>query len=497
MSRLQRCVYSCTWIISAAMGCARVDPREDYARASSLVEHALGAPASVSPSAGASEAQIAELLADGLTESEAVGLALLNNPRVRASWTRTGMAHANVAQAGLLSNPALSVMLRFPDGGGLANLEAGLAQNIADLWMIPARKKAAQRELDRTILETAREIVSLGHSTRQAYRIAIGAERNSALATGSVQLAAELLRIAEARLEAGATSAIDLHLAQGQLLRAQVEQQRARLAASTARRDLTHLLGLDRLADDVTLVDGLPSPPAIDPNIEMLVKLACDSRLDVRSAREAVAKAAAQLELERLRGLQDVELGVGVERDARRAPPGRRVLADTVRESAAAGALTPTFEPRSVRRAEQNEEIEVIIGPSLEMPLPIFDQNLVQIEKAKLNLEESQATLDAVTQAARLETRQSFDRFATACEIARLYENELAPQARKLLEVSEAAYQAGQTPVLNLIESQRGLLEIQQAHVAALQAAALAQIELESAVGRPVSAFGAGLATNP
>ena len=80
-----------------------------------------------------------------------------------------GMAKADLVQAGLLSNPTVGISLRFPSGGGLANLEAGLAQNIAELWQIPSRQRAASKTLERTILELARRATVLAAETKKAY----------------------------------------------------------------------------------------------------------------------------------------------------------------------------------------------------------------------------------------------------------------------------------------------------------------------------------------
>src|SRR5687767_9049147 len=44
-------------------------------------------------------------LDDGVTEDEAVAIALWNNPALQAEMTALGLARADVIQAGLLANP--------------------------------------------------------------------------------------------------------------------------------------------------------------------------------------------------------------------------------------------------------------------------------------------------------------------------------------------------------------------------------------------------------
>ncbi|MCG3127440.1 MAG: hypothetical protein CHACPFDD_02300 [Phycisphaerae bacterium] len=470
-------------------GCASVDPKPDYDRVDRQVETAVGQRVGYRPGdEPAVQSASAALLADGLTAEEAVRLALLNNPRVWAGLLRTGMARTDVVQAGLFTNPTVGILLRFPEAGGLADLEASLAQNIADLWIIPARTKAAQRDLDRTILETAREAAGIANDTKVAYYNAVGARRALEISRENVALVEQLLKITAARLEAGAVGSLDVNLVRGQLLRAQAEERNARLAAASARRTLATLLGLDVPADELRLVDSLPAPAEITTDVERLVELARDARLDLRAARDAVAAAEARVELEYAKVIQNVEFGFDLERNARRALPGRNIAADTARASIANGALAaPDIESRGQRRLARSEEIEAILGPGLSVTLPLFDQNQAQIAKAKLAMQEADALLESLQRTVTQETREAADRVTTAWGVARLYDQEVLPQARTTLDLSESAYQAGQTPILNVIDAQRSLLETRQAYVAALQNAASALVDLERATARPAT----------
>jgi hypothetical protein len=49
-----------------------------------------------------------KLLSDGLTEEDAVSIALLNNRKLQASFEEIGLAKADLVQAGLFTNPNLS-----------------------------------------------------------------------------------------------------------------------------------------------------------------------------------------------------------------------------------------------------------------------------------------------------------------------------------------------------------------------------------------------------
>lgn len=468
-------------------GCATVDPRRDYDSAQRHVAEATGQAATLAlEDRDAIRALVAERLNGGLTADEAVQVALLNNPKIRAAFSRIGMARADVVQAGLLTNPSVGISLRFPDGGGLADLEFTLAQNIADLWMIPARTRATQRDLHRTILETAREAASLANDAKVAYFNAVAAQRALEIARENLSLVEKLEQISRARLEAGNVGSLDVNLVRGLVLKVQVEERNARLSVATAKRTLATLLGFDGPAEELLLVDALPQPlaTAIDPS--RMLEIAQESRLDLRAARDAMSAAEARVEAEYAKVFQDVEVGFALERNARRAIPGRHIAADAARASIANGALTaPEIQSRGQRQLEKSQEIEAILGPTFSLTLPIFDQNRAQIAKAKYAVQEADALLESLARTVGQETREAADRLSTAWGVAQMYEQQVLPQARTTLELSESSYQAGNTPILNVIDAQRSLLETRQAYVAALQSAANAVVDLERATARP------------
>lgn len=301
------------------VGCASVDPKQDYAPASKHVADAIGtdAPERIPPPVDTTK-EVEALLTDGLTADEALQMAPFNNPRVRGSFASIGVAKSDVAQSGLFNNPGLSLAARFPDGGGLANIDLALGQNIAGLWLIPVRVRAAEAELNRLVLRVTREVSSHAFATRIACFQAVGAKRERQIATENRDVARQLVDIAEARQQAGVANTIDTNLARAGLLHAELEFRAATLAAAQAKRDLASLLGLASTFD-VPLSEPLPDPPAWSLVESRLVAPAQASRLDLRSADRAVHAAEAKVEQEKRSVFSNVEVGVSLERDERRA----------------------------------------------------------------------------------------------------------------------------------------------------------------------------------
>jgi len=487
--------------VGVGAGCSQVDPRGDYRRAAERIAEATGEIAIYQPhDEAAAEAVLSDLLAGGITTDAAVRIALVNNPTLQAAFFRIGMSRADVVQSGLLSNPSLGVSLRLPEAGGRANLEAGLAQNIADLWQIPVRKRAAQRELDRAILEVAASAADLAVEVKAAYLAAAAADQLLAIARENLRITQELHGIAIARQQAGSASAIDVNLARGTMLAAEVVVQNARLDSSVARRRLATLLGLTLDANELDLNDPLPAPPRMDLDAAAITQMAREFRLDLRAAREAVDAARARVELEVRRIFPDVNVGLALERSERRALQGRNILADTARASIAAGGLAaPEIQSRGQRDAERRAVIDTIVGPTFDLTLPIFDQNQAQIAKAKYAHEQALRTLIALDRQAVQQARDAADRAVTAWGVARLFDDEILPQAQRTLDLSFETYRVGRSPITVILEAQRTHLDARRTRVIAHQSAATAIAELQRAVARPdVVVLGrAGVSTQP
>lgn len=467
-------------LLAATGGCTSLSPRGDYDRAGEHVAATIGQPLAYRPEERELVAErVAALLQDGLTADEALQLCLLNNAQLQAAFHDVGVARADFVQAGRFSNPTFALAVRLPDGGGLANFEADIAQNIAELWQIPYRRAAAQRDLERAVLELARRAAGLALDTKAAYYRALRADRDHALARDSLTLARQLVDIALARRDAGSGSEIDVNLARSQELDTQVQLRAAAAAATIARADLARLLGLTTPPTELVLSDDLPDPSDWRLTADNVVAIARANRLDLRIAAETVGAALAQTGYQKSRFLREIEVGVSLERDARASRGDRKWLAEAAWASLEAGQLAPpSFQPR------ERVATDWTVGPSISAAIPLFDQNQAQIARARQEYEQARMILEALNRDLVQDAWQTLERAAAARDTARLYATQV-PLREESLKLAREAYRAGRVTLLAVLESQRELLSGRGAYVQALQDAALAIVELERLCGRP------------
>ncbi len=471
-------------------GCATVRPQADYARVAERVTDATGVSDVYRPDEDEQTlALVNERLAEGLSVDDAVAIALLNNPTLQASFFGVGMARADAVQAGLLSNPGLGVSLRLPAGGGLANVEAGLAQNIAELWQIPLRKQAAERSLDAAILSVARQAAVLATDTKRVYFAAVQAKELHGVVRENLGVATRLSKLAIERRDAGASTQIEVNLARTAVIEAELQAETTQLAADNALRELATLLGLSNRASELQLVDALPELPDKSLSEDALMRMAKVSRLDVAAARQLVDAAEARLRTEHRRVFPTVELGVSMERDAQKSQGGRDVLADTARASVANGQPTaPEIQPRS----DRDTDTDFVIGPALSLELPIFDQNQAQIAKAKYAYQQATKTLEALERQLVQQVHGVLDRVETNWRLVRMYRDRSLPLATENLELSQEAYRLGRASFLSVLEAQRFLLSSRRDYVNALGQAASTLPDMEQVVGLPLAEVVAG-----
>lgn len=425
-------MFSLTALVSLG-GCQTVNPTADYARTSELVREHTGSADVYEPDANASiDEKVAALLADGLTVDEAVRVALLNNRGFHAAFHEIGASRADVVQSRLLSNPSLSLSLRFPEGGGRSNLTAGFAQQIVDLWQIPVRRRVAEAELEQVILSAADRAVRLSSEVKQAYYQVLAAEKAEALAGENLELVQRSVDLAQARFDAGEVGLVDVNLVRANLINVQLDAIRARRNREEATNRLSRFLGLSRSPTEWTLSGSWPEAVAPTVDEDQVLLVALGQRLDAGVAALRVKAAEAELERQYHSVFPNVTLGLEGERPERRALPGRNVLADTARTSIASGALTaPSIQSRGERRQERSQIVDLILGPTLDVTLPIWDQNQAQIAKALYKVRQLRATYEDLLDSVALEVADALSAIRSAQELVRFYETEALPQARQ------------------------------------------------------------------
>jgi outer membrane protein, heavy metal efflux system len=440
-------------LLATSLACATVDARPDFARARVDIRAVTGVQdvfdAETPP---LTDAEIEAVLRDGLTLDEALRLALLNNRRLHAGFMRLGVRRAEYVQAGLLSNPRLSLAFLFPSGGGRTKFGGDLAQNVADVWQLPAREDAALAELEHGLVDVSRLAGELVADTRSAYFESVAALAAQRVADRDAELARRSLEGVRARVASGVAPETDASLAQSVALGAELAARHSEHDVPETRRRLAALLSLEVDLAAVPLTDPLPAITPLAQDAAALVEFGKLHRLDLRAANSAVSAAEARVALERGRVLREVSAGVAVE------------------------------------RPEHGSSVDLLAGLTGSVELPLFDQNQAQIARAEFRCAELEKEREALVAEATQAILAACERHAHAVRTATFVADELVPGAERAVASAQRAYELGYVTVLALLDAQRAALLARQSELEAQLECVRSGIELERSVGAPLGA---------
>jgi len=502
-----------------AAGCGTVRPEPDYQKTAGLIEARTGVDDVYDPAAeAAARERVAELLENGLTTDEAVRVALLNNRAFQSQFYSIGVSRADLVQSKLLTNPTLSLSARFPEGGGRSNLSFGFGQEIVDLWQIPVRKKVAQAELDRTIHQVVQTATELAAQVKNAYYQAVVARRTAEIRDENRKLVEHSLELAQHRFDAGEATILDVNLVKTNVLDVQTQHIAARRDERTSEIALARLLGSSTPASIGELTDPLPSPGEPIDDDAALVERAFDARLDIRAAAAELDKAEYEVKRQKRNVVPSVTLGVDGERPDRRAPRSLKPLPPdppigsisrptasqalqdylvqqikTQRSSAQSlGQSTrdlffQQLDEKRARDLEKRQAVDLLLGPSLQITVPIWDQNQAQIAKARFQLQQRQKDFEELLAAVAEDVLTSAEVLRSSQDLIRMATEQTLPLAEKNVETAQRVYEAGEESILALITAQTTLLAQRESQVAFLGDFAMAAAELERAMGGRVT----------
>lgn len=183
-------------------GCA--SPPDDRIKVSSALQQRTGhSLASSKPGDSIVPPNVS--LQDGLSEEEAVGLALWNNAAFRETLTKLGFSRADLLQSGLLSNPTFSVL--FPLGP--KQLEFAATFPLEAVWLRPRRVAIARLDSARVAESLVQNGLDLVRDVRFGLSDLELARDRAHLGREAVTLRERIGQITEARQRAGEGSELD------------------------------------------------------------------------------------------------------------------------------------------------------------------------------------------------------------------------------------------------------------------------------------------------
>lgn len=391
---------------------------------------------------GPDPARIELLLADGLSREDAVQIALLGNPRLRAAFAELGVAEADLQQAGVYSNPSIATVILWPPEGD-TEIDVEVAWNIADLWRMPVRKRVARAEADRVMMTVLAELLNTAADARLAWDAVISMELIVSETADVLDAAHSLLDRLRERFDYGFGSELAIERMTAEVARTELELAMAEAESSVALARLRRVLGIP-MEVAVEPAGELPEAPADLPSGDTLTSIAVDERPEVRAADLGSGTARLDLRLERRSTWQRVEIG----------PAYKRTTAGSE-----------------------------LWGFVLEAELPIFDTNRAQRQRASAELSAAEERARLARLLVREEVEAALEHLKLATHKERLLRERVIPARERAHEFAQTHHMQMELSMLPVLETRRELADARRMHVEARRQAAQALVELEFAVG--------------
>ncbi|HLA85748.1 MAG TPA: TolC family protein [Thermoguttaceae bacterium] len=374
------------------------------------------------------------LSATALTLDQAVNLCLVNDPKIRAGLEGIRQSHADAWTASLRPNPELSVGAGLlPLGkpfteespGGPPEFDLGVSYPID--WYLFGKRAAAMASAAVGVSVTEADYADLIRlrvtETTLAFYDVLEARDLLEVARQDVKNLERIEAITAKAVANGGRARVELSRIRLDLLNVRRVQRDAEYAIVSAKARLRALLGgslPDAALDVVGTLDGPLTAEPLPPDGAYIV--ATQNRPDVLALRRKVAKARADIEVERRAALPEITSDFGYARQYQRSIGANDVSA---------------------------------WGTGLAVSVPLFDRNQGNRAKAASLTAQSNYELRTALLELRSEIEQAVESLHTAKENAGSVAQEELRLAAEVRDSINQAYEAGGRPLIDVLDAQR------------------------------------------
>lgn len=438
-----------------AAGCAGMKPGMGFDDVRESVAERIGErPRWISGSGEDAEARaaVASLLERELTADGAVQVALLNNRELRAVYEELNVSQADLVQAGLLRNPVFGGEVRFATSGGGQGVVLDVAQDFVSLLSMPLHKKLAAAAFEGAKIRVTGAVLDAAFEVRGAFCEYQSAEQTRELRATVLEAMGASLELA-ARLRA-AGNIRELDVLNERVLH---EQSRVDLAAAearvtSARERLNAMMGLWGEQTGWRAAGRLPAAPEEVERAEGLEGRAVAASLDLALLRREAEIAARSAGMAKpLAWLDGADVGVAAERDID-------------------GSWS--------------------VGPSVSVPVPLFDQGQAAIGAAEARYRQVMERTIARAVEVRAGVRAAHAGVTAAHERAKFYERVILPLRARVVGETQLHYNAMQVSAFELLQARRDQIEAGAAYVASLHDYWAARVVLDRILAGRMSPMG-------
>jgi cobalt-zinc-cadmium efflux system outer membrane protein len=368
-----------------------------------------------------------------LTIDRAVAEAVDHNLGVVAERYNVAVADARLLTASLRPNPVLTASVMLPDAtifNSNVNPREGIVRG--DVLVERGGKREGRMEVARearsvTESQLQNTIRALTLDVQSAFIDVQQAQSDLQLARESLAAFNEVVAINTERVRSGDLASVELARSRLAALQFQNEVRSRDAKLAVAVHKLRALLGRTDLAPIEVAGELRRDAPPLQP--DALQQRALQRRPDLKALERDQARSAADVRLQLAQGKVDYTVSAEFHRQI------------------APGSLTG------------NEW-----GVLLSAPLPFFNRNQGEAERARQESRQAAARIAALQSNITSELRSAWEQYTTMRELVETIETQMLAQARDVRDTTAYSYRRGEASFIELLDAQRTFNDTMQSY---------------------------------
>jgi outer membrane protein, heavy metal efflux system len=397
----------------------------------------------------------------GISFDQLAQTALAQNKGLQAAREQLRQAVGRLKQAALRPNPSLDVSsatdVLFANEG-----ENGFGVTLSQPFELGGKRakriQVAEAEVELANAEIADSERQLIGRLRAAYLRAVETAARLNFFESNRGLNQQMAQVMTVRLSSGDASRLESHLLQAENNRLEAQRLSAESQLMQEMFELRKVAGISP-ADEFSL-EALPTTVSRSRETESdLIEAAFRNRPDLRAARVREALANAGVILARAQVAPTIVGSVRYGRD----PNISRFATAT--------------QPRAFEK-------DSVLEFGVSIPLPLWNREQGSIQEAASKVSQATAEREALENTIRMEVTAASRRYESAARSLELIRGGVVGEAEAGFSITQLAYRLGDAKLTDVIFQQRSLIDAQLAELAAQAELAIAQANLDLALGR-------------
>jgi cobalt-zinc-cadmium efflux system outer membrane protein len=367
------------------------------------------------------------------------------NPDLAAARFRVEEARGRLSQAGRLTNPEFSIQATDNQSSREQSLTVGFSQKFPLTARLRLEKEVSASDVQVAQAEIAELERQLVAEARQAVIEYLSLLQQRRLRKEQIKLVKELESSLRKIAAKGEISALDVGLVKLETLQLTTELRQYDAQEKALNGVIKPLLGM-----------ALDSPVSIGGDLEKMTTEALPTDLnrrgDIRAAKHSIIGAGKQVELEKARVYDDIQVGVFA--------TAQRI------EDAPIGL-----------------ENEGVIGVGVTIPFPWWNKNEGNIAAAEARASRKKSELTALEKAVLHKAKAAREEMIEWAGLVREIDDTLFPAAAEQLALAQKTYREGQTDIQTVLRSREQKIRLQKSRITAVEAFHKARANYESQLG--------------